>query len=115
MIVSKYVKGFIKVYQENPLRFDIEYCYKGDGYTHIQIRDVDSGYSEGSWIYIKSGGYWYTSCKVGGVTVAENLANCLTDREIDYIYDVVNTYKTIASGQMKERVLELTLGRYVNG
>lgn len=111
--LSEYVEAFLKTFQECPERFDIEYCYKHNGHTHIQLRDVEMGYEKGAWLYIRDKGYWYTSCQIGGVTVADNLANVLTEYEIETIYKTISKYKTFLSGEKKKEGLIQALGRYL--
>ena len=112
--ISKYVSAFLRVFRDNPDRFDIEYCCNHNGNTHIQLRDTELGYEKGAWIYIRDKGYWFTKCQLGGVTVADNLANVLTEYEIEVIYKAVKERATYESGESKKEGLMKMLGRYLN-
>lgn len=112
--ISPFVQGLIDVLRTSPERFDIEYCIKDAKYTHIQLRDIEADYSKGAWIYIKSGGYWYTDLSVAGEKLADNLARALTDDEIEAIYKVVKTRSTLLQFEEKETLLEKYLGKYVS-
>lgn len=111
-IVSPFVQNFIDLYRSNPYKFAIEYCFKDHNHTHIQLRDVEMGFQEGSWLFIKSGGYWYQDCYIGEAKVAENLARALTEDEIEIIYIAVKTRATLLKYEDKQDMLNKTLGRY---
>ena len=111
-VVSPFVQNFIDLFKENSDRFAIEYCFKDHNHTHIQLRDVEMGFQEGSWLFIKSGGYWYQDCYVGEAKVADNLARALTEDEIEAIYIAVKTRATLLKYEEKQDMLSKTLGRY---
>ena len=112
-VVSPFVQNFIDLYRDNPDKFAIEYCFKDHNHTHIQLRDVEMGFKEGSWLFIKSGGYCYQDCYVGESKVADNLARALTEYEIEVIYITVKTRATLLKYEEKQDMLSKTLGRYL--
>lgn len=112
-VISPFVQNFIELLRSNPDMFDIEYCFKDHHHTHIQLRDVEMGFSKGSWLFIKSGGFWYQDCYIGEAKVADNLAKALTEDEIEAIYIAVKARATLLKYEEKQEMLSKTLGRYV--
>lgn len=111
-VVSPFVQNFVNLFRENTERFEIEYCYKDSKHTHIQLRDKESGFQEGSWLFIKSGGFWYQDYYIGDVKVADNLARAMTDDEIEVVYVAVKTRATLLKYEEKQEMLINTLGKY---
>lgn len=112
-VVSSSVQNFIDLFREYTDRFAIEYCYKDHSHTHIQLRDTEMGFKEGSWLFIKSGGYWYQDCYIAEAKVADNLARALTEDEIECIYIAVSTRATLLKYEEKQDMLDKTLGKYL--
>lgn len=111
-VVCAFVQNFIDTFREDTDRFSIEYCYKDSKHTHVQLRDTHSGFKEGSWLFIKSGGFWYQDCYIGEAKVADNLARALTEDEIEAIYIAVKTKATLLKYEEKQDMLNRVLGVY---
>jgi hypothetical protein len=112
--LSKHVQALIDAIREKPERFSIEYCIQDSKHTHVQLRDVEVGYERDAWIYINSGGNWYKDLYIGGAFITKNLANALTEDEIEAIYQAVKIRVTLLRYEEKETLLDECLGKYVS-
>ena len=109
--LSPLVQALLDTIRDDPERFSIEHCSRGDHGTYIRLRDKELGVSKGAWIYIDTRA-WYNDCYIGDTKVADNLAKCLNEDEVFAIYKAVLAQKALKRYVENDSMLEKTLGRY---